>query len=296
MQESSYAKKRERAPAARALLTVDGSYSIQKRCMTATVELWRPPVTDGAVPPGFPALLRELRLAIAGIGQRYTRAALASSLSIEDVVLTHAIVTGDAPIDVFFIDTGRLDEETLAVAQALRARFGIELIVVRPDAQAVAAYVAAHGGNAFYDSVDLRKRCCTIRKVEPLERALAGRDAWLTGQRRAHGLERARLAEHEFDAARGIAKFNPLAAWSDTAVWHYARQFDLPLNALYLRGYASIGCAPCSRAIRAREDPRAGRWWWEDAASKECGLHTLQTTPSQTAATVATITRIVSTT
>jgi len=255
--------------------------------MNATVELWRPPPAASAPPPGFPALLRELRLTIAAIGQRHARAALASSLSVEDVVLTHAIVTSDAPIEAFFIDTGRLDAETLAVAAALEARFGVELLIMRPDPRAVAAYVGEHGRDAFYDGVALRKRCCEIRKVEPLERALAGRDAWLTGQRRAHGPERARLAEHEFDIARGIAKFNPLAAWPDAAVWHYARQFDLPLNALYARGYASIGCAPCSRAIRAVEDPRAGRWWWEDAASKECGLHV---TPSA----VATIARVVS--
>ena len=258
--------------------------------MIATVELWRPPPADTIPPGGFPALLRELRLAIAGIGQRYTRAALASSLSVEDVVLTHAIITAGAPIDVFFIDTGRLDDETLAVAEALRVRFGVALNVVQPDEAAVKQYVAEYGLNAFYDNVELRKRCCTIRKVEPLERALAGRDAWLTGQRRAHGPERARLAEHEFDAARGIAKFNPLAAWSDAAVWHYARQFDLPLNALYARGYSSIGCAPCSRAIRASEDPRAGRWWWEDAAGKECGLHVAP------ASAVATVARLVSTT
>ncbi len=261
--------------------------------MTVTVELWRPPPADGPAPHGFTELVRALRLSIAGVGQRYARAALASSLSVEDVVLTHAIVTADAPIEVFFIDTGRLDAETLAVAAELRARFGVELIVVRPHEQAVADYVATHGADAFYDSVALRQRCCTIRKVEPLERALAGRDAWITGQRRAHGPERARLAEHEFDAARGIAKFNPLASWSDAAVWHYARQFDLPINALYARGYASIGCAPCSRAIRAAEDPRAGRWWWEDAASKECGLHVAPAHAADSA--VAPATRLVST-
>ena len=260
--------------------------------MTSTVLLWRPPPADGSVPPGFPDLLRDLRLAIAGIGQRYQRAALASSLSVEDLVLTHAIVTSDAPIDVFYIDTGRLDAETLDVAATVRERFGLDMIVVAPRPEAVTEYVAEHGANGFYDSVALRQRCCTIRKVEPLERALAGRDAWITGQRRDHGPERARLAAHEFDAARGIAKFNPLAAWPDAAVWHYARQFALPVNALYARGYASIGCAPCSRAIRAGEDPRAGRWWWENTASKECGLHVHA--PDQAIATT-TLARIVST-
>jgi phosphoadenosine phosphosulfate reductase len=262
--------------------------------MTSPVTLWQPPPRASVAPLGFATQLRELKLAIAGIGQRYARAALASSLSVEDVLLTHAIASSDAPIDVFYIDTGRLDPETLAVATALEERFGVTAIVVHPDPAAVTEYVATHGANAFYDSVELRKRCCHLRKVEPLERALSGRDAWLTGQRRAHGPERARLAEHEFDAARGIAKFNPLAAWSDAAVWHYARQFDLPVNALYARGYASIGCAPCSRAIRGDEPLRAGRWWWEDAASKECGLHVA---PAAVApAAVSTLARIVSTT
>jgi phosphoadenosine phosphosulfate reductase len=257
--------------------------------MTSPVLLWQPPPRTSVAPSGFATQLRELKLAIARIGQRYERAALASSLSIEDVVLSHAIVMADVAIDIFYIDTGRLDPETLAVAAALRERFGIEPIAVHPEPAAVAEYVGLHGANAFYDDVELRKRCCHLRKVEPLERALAGRDAWLTGQRRAHGPERAKLADHEFDAARGIAKFNPLAAWSDAAVWHYARQFDLPVNELYARGYASIGCGPCSRAIRHDEPLRAGRWWWEDAASKECGLHVAP-------AAVSTLARIVSTT
>ena len=174
-------------------------------------------------------------------------------------------------------------------ARALRPRHGRRCSAARGRDRATWPSTAP---TRFYDSVALRQRCCTIRKVEPLERALAGRDAWITGQRRAHGPERARLAAHEFDAARGIAKFNPLAAWPDAAVWHYARQFALPVNALYARGYASIGCAPCSRAIRAGEDPRAGRWWWEDAASKECGLHVHA--PDQATATT-TLARIVST-
>ncbi len=234
--------------------------------------LWQRPHPQQP-PADFDALVAQLQVAIAGIGTRFQRAALASSLSAEDTVLTHAIATGGAAIDVFMIDTGRLHRQTLAVRDATEERLGIAIHVIAPDAHAVEQHVAAHGRFGFYDSVDVRHACCHLRKVEPLERALAGRDAWLTGQRRAHGPERARLQVEEVDAARGIAKFNPLAAWSDDDIWHYIDRHSLPVNALYAQSYPSIGCEPCTRAIRADEDPRAGRWWWEATNSKECGLH-----------------------
>ena len=224
-------------------------------------------------PAGDTGHERDLHTQIAAIGRRFRRAALASSLSAEDMVLAHAIVVTGAPIDVFVIDTGRLHPETLDLLERARRRYALEIQVVRPDRAAVDAYVAAHGDNGFYESVELRQRCCHIRKVEPLARALAGRDAWLTGQRRAHGPARARLAAVEFDQARAIAKFNPLAHWPDAAVRHYIERHRVPTNPLHERGYPSIGCAPCTRAIRPGEDPRAGRWWWESAATKECGLH-----------------------
>jgi phosphoadenosine phosphosulfate reductase len=203
----------------------------------------------------------------------FRRPALASSLSAEDMALTHAIAELHVPIDVFVIDTGRLHAETLELLATARRHFGIAIDVLTPDAAQVRDYVEHHGNNAFYDSVDLRHRCCEIRKVEPLARALAGRDAWLTGQRRAQSPERAGLQEREFDAARGIAKFNPLAAWSDRELNEYIEQHDIPVNPLHARGYPSIGCEPCTRAVRPGEDPRAGRWWWEQDARKECGLH-----------------------
>jgi phosphoadenosine phosphosulfate reductase len=234
--------------------------------------LWQRPRPQQP-PADFDALVAELHTVLAAIGVRFQRAALASSLSAEDTVLAHAIATVGAGIDVFMIDTGRLHRETLAVRDATEERLGIEIQVVVPDAAVVERHVAAHGRFGFYDSVDLRHACCHLRKVEPLERALAGRDAWLTGQRRAHGPERAGLQVEDVDAARGIAKFNPLAAWSDEAVWHYIDRHALPANALYAQGYPSIGCEPCTRPIRADEDARAGRWWWENAAAKECGLH-----------------------
>jgi phosphoadenosine phosphosulfate reductase len=216
----------------------------------------------------------ELHRTIERIGGHFRRAALASSLSAEDMVLTHAIATVGAPIDVFVIDTGRLHAETLDLLQRARARFGIEILVYRPQEQAVTDYVGRFGLNAFYQSVELRHRCCEIRKVEPLERALNGRDAWVTGQRRAHGPERATLAVEEADTVRGISKFNPLALWPDEAVWEYIGQHEVPFNPLHRRGYPSIGCEPCTRAIKAGEPVRAGRWWWEtDGSKKECGLH-----------------------
>lgn len=207
------------------------------------------------------------------VARRYPRAALASSLSVEDMVITDAIAATGFELDVFVIDTGRLHPETIDLIGRTEARYGIVIEVVRPIQAAAREYVRRHGADAFYESVPLRHQCCEIRKVEPLGRALAGRTAWLTGQRRAHGPERASLDIEETDVARDIAKFNPLAFWSDDEVWSYARDNNVPVNPLHARGYPSIGCAPCTRPIRPGEPMRAGRWWWETRGSKECGLH-----------------------
>jgi len=207
------------------------------------------------------------------IGARHARPALASSLGAEDMVLLDAIARAGVPIDVFVIDTGRLHDETLELLDVARARYGRPIAVVRPLETQVAGFVRQHGLNGFYDGIAERHLCCGIRKVEPLGRALEGRDAWLTGQRRAQGPERASLALEETDLDRGIAKHNPLADWSDEAVRSYIERHDVPVNALHARGYPSIGCEPCTRAVRPGEDPRAGRWWWERGAAKECGLH-----------------------
>jgi len=207
------------------------------------------------------------------IAARHARAALASSLGAEDMVLLDAIVRTGAAIDVFVIDTGRLHAETLQLLDVARARYGKPIKVYRPLDTAVVDFVRQHGANGFYDGVAERHLCCGIRKVEPLGRALVGRDAWLTGQRRAQGPERASLALEEIDRDRGIAKHNPLAFWSDAEVRSYVERHDVPVNALHARGYPSIGCEPCTRAVKAGEDPRAGRWWWERGTAKECGLH-----------------------
>ncbi|WP_242697270.1 phosphoadenylyl-sulfate reductase [Bordetella petrii] len=216
---------------------------------------------------------QALRLRLAEIARQYPDAALASSLAAEDMLLTHAIYDGGIPLEVFTLDTGRLHAETLGMLDAVQARYGRAITVYRPDAAAVQAHVQAHGAYAFYDSVELRKACCQIRKVEPLKRALAGRGAWITGQRRAQAATRGELPEAEQDPVFGLYKYNPLAAWSEEDVWEAIRAFGIPYNPLHDQGYPSIGCEPCTRAIRPGEDVRAGRWWWESSDSKECGLH-----------------------
>jgi phosphoadenosine phosphosulfate reductase len=207
------------------------------------------------------------------VAERFAPAALASSLQAEDMVITDAIARLRLPIGVFVLDTGRLHEDTLALIPAMRDRYGLEVEVYEPQAGAVANYVQFYGRDAFYRSVDLRHKCCDMRKVEPLKRARAGQRAWITGQRREQASNRAELPEREFDAAHGLEKFNPLAAWSKAAVWEYIRSHEVPYNRLYDEGYRSIGCAPCTRPVLPGEDVRAGRWWWEQAEAKECGLH-----------------------
>lgn len=218
-------------------------------------------------------LVRELEALLLEVGQAHERPALASSLSAEDMLLTDAIARCRAAIGVFVIDTGRLHAETLALLDTARRLYPLPFEVFKPQEGEVLDYVQRNGLNAFYDSVELRQRCCAIRKVEPLQRALTGRTAWITGQRRVQGADRARLQEREHDSARSIAKFNPLAAWADDDVREYVALYQVPVNPLHARGYPSIGCEPCTRASRPGEDARAGRWWWEQNAAKECGLH-----------------------
>jgi phosphoadenosine phosphosulfate reductase len=171
-----------------------------------------------------------------------------------------------------FSETGRLHAETLGMLDAVKNTYGTAITLFKPENTAVDAYVQQHA-DAFYDSVEMRKECCRIRKVEPLNRALAGNKAWVTGQRRAQAATRTELAVQEDDIAHGMQKFNPLADWSEEDVWHYIRSNQVPYNPLHDKGYPSIGCEPCTRAIQPGEDVRAGRWWWENPESKECGLH-----------------------
>jgi phosphoadenosine phosphosulfate reductase len=221
----------------------------------------------------YQARLKETRKILADIAADTSPAVFASSLAAEDMVLTDLILSTGLPIGIFTLDTGRLHAETLSILDRIRERYAYEVQVYRPQPADVDAYVSAHGKNAFYESVDMRKECCRIRKVEPLKRALADKAAWITGQRRAQSTTRADLAVRENDAAHGMLKFNPLADWSEEDVWHYIRSNEVPYNPLHDKGYPSIGCEPCTRAIQPGEDVRAGRWWWESPDQKECGLH-----------------------
>ena len=224
------------------------------------------------IPPPA-SLVAATQATLARIAGDFSPAVFASSLAAEDMVLTDLILKAGLPIGIFSLDTGRLHPETLAVVDAVKARYDYAITLYQPNPQAVDEYVAQNGLNAFYDSIEMRRSCCGIRKVEPLGRALAGNRAWVTGQRRAQSTTRAELAVEEIDAAHGMTKFNPLADWSEEDVWNYIRANDVPYNALHDQGFPSIGCAPCTRAVQPGEDVRAGRWWWENPDSKECGLH-----------------------
>ena len=215
----------------------------------------------------------ELDRVLEHAAREHSPAAFASSLGAEDMVITHAILSRKLDIEIFTLDTGRLHADTLGLITAIQDRYGYEIRVVRPDPEAVAQYVVQHGRDAFYESVELRKRCCEIRKVEPLKRALAGKACWITGQRRDQSMTRARLEIREHDAAHGLLKINPLAEWSEAEVWQYIGRHGVPFNRLHEQGYRSIGCAPCTRPTVSGEDVRAGRWWWEPRETRECGLH-----------------------
>jgi len=223
-------------------------------------------VTSGTRDADALALLHRAAL-------RYPDVALASSFGAEDMVLTDMIARHALPIRVFTLDTGRLPDETHELIDRVRDHYSLAIEVYHPDHVALDRHVREHGVNAFYRSVALRQACCAIRKTEPLSRALAESGAWITGQRRAQALSRSAIDVEEFDAERGIPKLNPLADWSEQDVWDYVHSHDVPTNALHARGYPSIGCAPCTRAVAPGEDVRAGRWWWEAAEHKECGIH-----------------------
>ncbi len=207
------------------------------------------------------------------IATEFSPAVFASSLAAEDMVLTDLILRHKLNIDIFSLETGRLHKETLSMLDRIKETYGYGVKLYKPESDAVDNYVQQHGLNAFYDSVEMRKECCRIRKVEPLNRALSGNKAWITGQRRAQSATRNELAVQEDDVAHAMQKFNPLTDWSEDDVWHYIRSNNVPYNPLHDKGFPSIGCEPCTRAIQPGEDVRAGRWWWENPESKECGLH-----------------------
>ena len=192
----------------------------------------------------------------------------------EDVAVIDMLVKINPTARVFTLDTGRLNQETYDVMDAVRKKYGVQLDIMFPDHNAVERMVREKGMNLFYESIENRKQCCGVRKVEPLNRALSGLDAWITGLRRAQAVTRTQLKKVEIDEAHnGIVKINPLADWTLEQVWDYIKQHQVPHNKLHDQGYPSIGCEPCTRAVKPGEDERAGRWWWERPEQKECGLH-----------------------
>ena len=201
--------------------------------------------------------------------------ALASSFGAEDVILIDMMVKiNKEKAKIFTLDTGRLNQETYDVMDAIRKKYGIQIEVYFPEQRETEEMVKIKGMNLMYESVENRKLCCEIRKVHPLNRALSKLDGWITGLRREQAITRANIYKLEIDSSHGnIAKINPLADWTNEMIWDYIHKNNVPYNKLHDSGYPSIGCEPCTRAVHRGEDPRAGRWWWEDATQKECGLH-----------------------
>lgn len=217
--------------------------------------------------------VEEAKVLLDSVNKNYAPVVFANSFGAEDMVLTDLIGRSFPNISMFTLDTERLPEETHSLMKEVEDRYNIETKIYFPESVAVEKYVVENGLNGFYDSIAKRKACCFMRKVEPLKRALKDKRAWITGLRRDQALTRRDLEESEFDADNGLQKISPLLNWSLSDVWAYIKDFNTPYNALHDQGYSSIGCAPCTRAITLGEDVRAGRWWWEDPETKECGLH-----------------------
>ncbi len=209
------------------------------------------------------------------IAEKYpTSAAFSTSLSEEDQVITHYIFANNLPIRVFTLDTGRLFPETYAVLASTLERYGKKIEVYFPKHEGVEKLITEKGPSSFYTSLENRKECCFIRKVEPLNRALTGVECWITGLRAEHSENRKAMPMVEIDEARKILKIHPLTKWTTEEVKEEIKKHNIPYNILHDRGFVSIGCQPCTRAIKAGDDFRAGRWWWENTDKKECGLHT----------------------
>lgn len=217
-----------------------------------------------------------LKKRLLSITEKFADVRFATSLAAEDMVITDAIAQSQAKIVLFTLATGRLHPETLEMTKTTEDRYGIPIAKVYPEESDIQAFIDQYGMNGFYDGEVAKKACCGARKIKPLNAALLGADAWLTGQRREQSTTRVELDFEEHDDARGIAKFNPLFDWSEADIWAYIKQENVPIHPLHLKGYPSIGCEPCTRQVKKGEDIRAGRWWWLQSDSKECGLHVNQ--------------------
>ena len=225
--------------------------------------------------PDFAAKLAETQTLLQRAAAEFTPVTQASSLGAEDVVITHLINSLLLDIPVFVLETGALHTETLALLERTQAHSRAPIVVYRPVQESVIAFVRDQGQDAIYKTMALRKACCGIRKMEPLARALQGQKAWITGLRQEQSAARAEvpLIDESEVGTQGLYKFNPLARWTWGDVWHYIATNQVDYNPLHDQFFPSIGCAPCTRAISLGEEFRAGRWWWEDEAAKECGLH-----------------------
>jgi phosphoadenosine phosphosulfate reductase len=213
--------------------------------------------------------IRTLEEAVA----EFKNVCYANSLGAESVVLTDLIWTAVPDIEIFSVDTGRLFPETYELIERLQRRYDRRLRIYYPQNEPLETWVRDHGINGFRDGLDQRRGCCAVRKIEPFRRAVAGRGAWVTGIRRGQSASRALAAAVEWDGEYGLHRLSPLLDWSEQDIWDYIRKKRLPYNTLHDTGFPSIGCAPCTRAVRPGGDERSGRWWWERADSRECGLH-----------------------
>lgn len=232
--------------------------------------------------PGFEdRVAQALALLQQAAAEHPGQVVLANSLGAEDMVLTDLIARHRLPIAIGTLQTGKLHAETLALVPQIEQRYGLSVELYSPPEEAVVHFVRHHGEEPMYRSIELRKACCQLRKLEPLGRMLEGRSAWVTGLRREQSNNRGAMPAHEIEP-NGRAKFNPLVDWTWADVWHYIDTHQVPYNLLHDRFMPSIGCAPCTRAIAVGEEFRAGRWWWEDEKAKECGLHVRD--PEQVAA------------
>ncbi len=211
------------------------------------------------------------------LAKNYQNVTFSTSFSLEDQVILDFIAKNKLGIEIFTLDTGRLFKETYQVWQSSLEKYGLKIKVFYPNQDEIASFVEQNGINAFYDSVDLRKKCCAIRKVEPLKRALKNKEIWISGIRKGHSETRSDKDFFEVDEGLGVLKFYPLLDFSEKELWDYIDKNEVPFNSLYKKGFKSIGCQPCSRVVSLGEDDRAGRWWWENGNGngnkKECGLH-----------------------
>ncbi len=217
--------------------------------------------------------VNDLKKNLIKIYQNFSPTIYASSLAAEDMVITDLILINKIPIQIFTLDTGRLHNETIEMIELIKKKYDYEIIICKPDLKKINNFVNIYGLNAFYKSISLRKECCNIRKVEPLNFVLKDYYSWITGQRREQSESRREIQLKEYDETKKIFKFNPIFNWSDNFVWNYLNKNNVPYNSLYKKGFSSIGCKPCTRPIIKGEEKRAGRWWWENNETKECGLH-----------------------